>query len=146
MRECSPPPPPPKHVICHVSHVTCHVSCVTCHMSHVTFFFSSSFSDKVVKLIGGGSVINGAYPVLFTLDIHKNHSGFFVKYCRSNPRTLTYLKIFPDFRTYIQVYLPKTKIFVFSYSQRILYFSFNTICLVKPISNRLCVTKVGIPR
>ena len=31
-----------------LSHVTCHI------------FFSS---DKVVKLIGGGSVINGAYPV-----------------------------------------------------------------------------------
>ena len=35
-----------------MSRVTCHVSRVTCHF----------FSDKVVKLIGGGSVINGAYP------------------------------------------------------------------------------------
>ena len=50
-------------VMCHVSCVMCHVSHVTCpcHMSH--FFSSSFFSDKVVKLIGGGSVINGAYPV-----------------------------------------------------------------------------------
>ena len=39
------------HVTCHVSRVTCHVSRVTCHVPHVT--------DKVVKLIGGGSVING---------------------------------------------------------------------------------------
>ena len=31
-------------------------------MSHVTCPF---FLDKVVKLIGGGSVINGAYPVQF---------------------------------------------------------------------------------
>ena len=36
------------------SHVTCQMSHVTCHMSHVT---------KVVKLIVGRSVINGAYPV-----------------------------------------------------------------------------------
>ena len=44
-----------------VSGVTCHVSCVTCHMSHVTchFFF---LLDKVLELIGGGSVINGATP------------------------------------------------------------------------------------
>ena len=53
-------------VTCHVSHVMCHVSRVTCHVSHVTCnFFSFFFSDKVVKLIGGGSVINGAYPVQF---------------------------------------------------------------------------------
>ena len=45
-------------VTCHVSHVTCHVSHVTCHMSHVKKKF-----DKVVELVGGGSVINGAYPV-----------------------------------------------------------------------------------
>ena len=43
-----------------MSRVMCQVTChVTCHVSYVTinFFF---FSDKVVKLIGGGSVINGA--------------------------------------------------------------------------------------
>ena len=33
----------------------CHKSGVTCHMSQ---FFSSL--DKLVKLVGGGSVINGA--------------------------------------------------------------------------------------
>ena len=36
-------------------------SCVKCHMSHVTSHMF--FLDKVVKLIGVGSVINGAYPV-----------------------------------------------------------------------------------
>ena len=41
-----------------VSRITCHMSHVTCHVSHVTFFFY-----KVLKLIGGGSVINRAYPV-----------------------------------------------------------------------------------
>ena len=35
-----------------------------CHMSHVTFFLLlASFFDKVLKLFGGGSVINVAYPV-----------------------------------------------------------------------------------
>ena len=42
-----------------MSRVTCHVSHVTCNVS---LFF---FLDKVVKLIGGGSVINGAYPSSF---------------------------------------------------------------------------------
>ena len=37
-----------------------HMSRVTCHVSLFFFFL---FSDKVVKLICGGSVINGAYPV-----------------------------------------------------------------------------------
>ena len=47
-------------VTCHVSHITCHVSHVTCHILFLFYFL-----DKVVKLIGGGSFINGAYPVLF---------------------------------------------------------------------------------
>ena len=63
---------------CHVSHVTCHVSRVTCHMSHVTChliflkfnFILIFFLDKVVKLIVGGSIINGAYPVQF---LHKKY-------------------------------------------------------------------------
>ena len=39
------------------------MSRVMCHMLQ---FVSSSFSsDNLVKLIGGGSVINGAYPVYF---------------------------------------------------------------------------------
>ena len=38
-----------------MSHVTCNLSCIRCHMSNVT--------DKVFKLIGQGSIINGAYPV-----------------------------------------------------------------------------------
>ena len=56
------------HVMCymsgHVSCVTCHMSHVTCHVSHDTIIFSSSL-DKVVNLIGGGPVINGAYHVQF---------------------------------------------------------------------------------
>ena len=72
---------PPKRVKCHMSRVMCHVSCVTCHMSRVTchvshvtchmshlfiFFF---FPDKVVELIGGRSVINGATPSSFITQI-----------------------------------------------------------------------------
>ena len=42
--------------------VTTHcVSCVTCHMSHVPCHVSRV--KKKVGLFGGGSVINGAYPV-----------------------------------------------------------------------------------
>ena len=39
----------------HVSHVICRMSGVTCQASH--------FFDMVVELVGGGSVINGPYPV-----------------------------------------------------------------------------------
>ena len=53
------------HVMCHVirdmwytSHVMCHVICDMCHMTHVT----CHMSDKLMELVGGGSVINGAYP------------------------------------------------------------------------------------
>ena len=38
------------------------MSRVTCHVSHVIIII---FFYKAVKLIGGGSVINGAYPVYF---------------------------------------------------------------------------------
>ena len=46
----------------HLSCVTCHMSHITCHVSHVTLFFYF-FLDRGLKLIGGGSVNNGAYPV-----------------------------------------------------------------------------------
>ena len=52
LKFCSPP------TTCNMSCGTCNVSHVTCHVSYVIFFFY-----KVVKLIGGVSVINGAYPV-----------------------------------------------------------------------------------
>ena len=48
-----------------LSRVTCHVSPVTCHLSHVTCFLLFVFFDKIVELVSGGSVINGAYPVQF---------------------------------------------------------------------------------
>ena len=64
-------------VTCPVSHVTCHMSCVTSHLKYIfqfIYFFSSSF-DKVVKIVGGGSVINAAYPFnLFLLPYFHNIS------------------------------------------------------------------------
>ena len=47
--EGSPPPP----VMCHVSHITSHVSLVKCQMLYFLL-------NKVMKLVGGGYVINRA--------------------------------------------------------------------------------------
>ena len=44
-------------VRCHVSGVTCHVSHVRCHLKKKNY--------NMVELVGGGSGINGAYPVYF---------------------------------------------------------------------------------
>ena len=61
--------------MCHVSRVTCHVSYVMCHLSHVKIYFLFIYKkikkklnslkklDKVVELVGGGSVISRAYPI-----------------------------------------------------------------------------------
>ena len=40
----------------------CQVLCVTCQKSH---FFRGGGGGDLVDLVGGGSVINRAYPVLF---------------------------------------------------------------------------------
>ena len=53
------------HVMCQLSRVRCHVSGVTCHHIFFSFFSSSFFIDKVLVLVGGGSVINGATPSSF---------------------------------------------------------------------------------
>ena len=55
------------HVICHVSDVECHVSDVTCHVSDVT-----KKNYKVVERVGGGSVINGAFPIYFLIKYWRN--------------------------------------------------------------------------
>ena len=47
--------------MCHMSSVMCHVSGVMCQVSGVVLFFS--FLDKVVELVGEGSIINEAYSV-----------------------------------------------------------------------------------
>ena len=43
--------------MCHMSRVMCHLSHVTCHVS-----IKKKKMDKVVKLVGGESVIIGATP------------------------------------------------------------------------------------
>ena len=86
------------------------MSRVTCHMSHVTchFFF---FLDKVVELIGGGSVINGAYPVQFYEKLPNNgHIPSFVDWrlsCANYPHTKFKLwgVYFPFITTYKNSYL-----------------------------------------
>ena len=61
--------------MCHMSGVTCQVSDVRCQVSHAIFF------DKVAELVGGGSVINEAYPVylffifLFLFFLNKLHNS-----------------------------------------------------------------------
>ena len=49
-------------LMCHISFVSCHMSGVTWHLSAVKFFF---FFYNVLELIGGASVINGAYSIMF---------------------------------------------------------------------------------
>ena len=48
------------HVRCQVSGVRCHLSGVTCQVKYFIIFL-----DKVMKIVGLGFVINGAYPVQF---------------------------------------------------------------------------------
>ena len=80
------------------------MSRVMCHMSHVmSCFFSSSFLDKMVKLNGGGSVINGAYPVKFSVSYHNffkllfienisfSNIFFFIMYLGPYRRTYTFI-------------------------------------------------------
>ena len=57
---------PVSHVMCRVQRVTCNVSRVTCDMKYI-YIYIFFFFFKFVKLVGGGYVINGAYPVQFYL-------------------------------------------------------------------------------
>ena len=74
----TPPTPPKKtpnffwtaHVMCHLSHVTCKKKLFYIFLyknnkeeEEKYIYYPSEKLDKVVELIGGGSVINGAYPV-----------------------------------------------------------------------------------
>ena len=47
-----------------VSHVMCHVSCVTFFTSVIIYTNIYFFFEKLVKLVGGGSFTNWAYPVV----------------------------------------------------------------------------------
>ena len=49
------------HLISHMSYVTCHTPRVICHMSYIMYdYFFEQKIIKVLKLVGGGSVTNGA--------------------------------------------------------------------------------------
>ena len=56
-------------VTCHISHVTGHMLCFTCCVSHIACHIKikkiklKKKRKKVVELVSGGSVINGAYLV-----------------------------------------------------------------------------------
>ena len=66
------------HVTCQVSHVRCQVSGV---MNNFFLFFNSL--DKVVELVHGLSVINGAYPS--SLYVKFLFSGIFhIDVCKVN--------------------------------------------------------------
>ena len=54
---------PPLCVTCHMSHVMCHMSSVRWQVSGVKCHSFLVCVDKMVELVGGGSLINGAYPV-----------------------------------------------------------------------------------
>ena len=71
-RECSPP------TMCHMSGVTRHMSGVMCQVFRVIFLILIFFFDKVLELVGGGSVINGAYPDYFK-KILRLHDWFRAK-------------------------------------------------------------------
>ena len=65
-----------------MSHVSCHVSGVTCQVSHVRYHISGvmcHFFYTRMELVGGGSGINGAYPVWFLISLYlccKDHLSF----------------------------------------------------------------------
>ena len=72
------PPPCVKcqvsHVICQVSGVICQVSGVICQVSgvrcQVSLVRGQCYKSFWVELVGGGSVINGAYHVYLFFNIH----------------------------------------------------------------------------
>ena len=70
-------------VRCLMWRVMCQVSCVMCSMSHVffsLFLFFPFFSDKVVELVGIGSVINRAYlPGLVSRYQHNWYCQYVLK-------------------------------------------------------------------
>ena len=66
----------PPHVMCLMSHFTFYMSHFTCHMSHFT---QKNIKSKVVKLVGGWSVIKRSYPVQFRIHflwLFPSHTEF----------------------------------------------------------------------
>ena len=49
-----------------MSHITCHIAKKEIKNKKGIFFILQEKLDNVVEVVGGGSVINGAYPVQFS--------------------------------------------------------------------------------
>ena len=83
-------------VMCHMLCVKCHMSRVTTHMSSVTchiFFYFFTNWCKLFKLVGGGSLLKGAYPVYFFLLIQRfNQKDNEGRGTLLNIRTCSYLR------------------------------------------------------
>ena len=63
----------------HMSQDTGHVSCV---LIYFNFFFFFQVIDKVVELVSGGSVINGAKPSSFSVRLQTGFLfGIGVRFC-----------------------------------------------------------------
>ena len=97
-----------------MSHVMCQVSGVTCHM---TFFILNLFFDKVLELVGRGSVINGAYPVLCSFFCCCRNCYFFfytglncLDYDIMGERTSSYGVSFEFAPNFIIVYIARTSV------------------------------------
>ena len=65
----------PLCVTYHMSCVTGHMSGVTCQESHVMWHMSLFSFCKVTELVGGWSVIKGAYPVYFKSSYPSSFPG-----------------------------------------------------------------------
>ena len=63
-----------ENVTCHASCVTYHMSGVTCQVSHIMCIFL--YLDFLGEINGGGSVINGFYPVQFlSISLKKKYNS-----------------------------------------------------------------------
>ena len=69
-RRCSQP----LCVTCQVSHVICQVSCVA-----LKIYIIIRKKEKIVELVGGRSVINGATPLSFFLSLFFYQPYYFAK-------------------------------------------------------------------
>ena len=90
--------------MCHVSCVRCHMSHVMCHMSCVIFLFC--FSVQVVKLVRGGSDINGATPSSFGGTMSTRASTFLRRISRLNYFPLPCPNHFSLFPIPVQILAP----------------------------------------
>ena len=103
--------------------------CLSYHKSqtvraHVSHFFLLLFSDKVVKFIGGGSVINGATP-----SSSKYTSGIIIANCVFYYDSPLLFCICSAFLTFLHFkYVPKEKKKLWDCSNSALLFHLENYC------------------